>query len=90
MWKQQIKQRLDASVEEILGIFEQTVAEYKQELSRLKSGEWQKQTLTYFYLCNLPTAFRCVLSPENCEDVGYSLGTDFRWLMALASCSLSC
>ncbi|XP_037535797.1 uncharacterized protein LOC119412834 [Nematolebias whitei] len=41
MWKQQIKQRLDASVEEILGIFEQTVAEYKQELSRLKADVQQ-------------------------------------------------
>lgn len=90
MWKQQIKQRLDASVEEILDIFEQTVAEYKQELSRLKAGEWKKQNLTHSYLCILPNAFRFVSSPENCEDVSYSLGADFRWLMSLASFSLAC
>ncbi|XP_013890236.1 zinc finger protein 37 [Austrofundulus limnaeus] len=46
MWKQQIKQRLDASVEDILGIFEQAVAEYKQELSSLKADVQQMMLIS--------------------------------------------
>lgn len=39
MWKQQVKQRLEAAVEDILCIFERTVVNYEQELMRLQKNE---------------------------------------------------
>ncbi|XP_013872642.1 gastrula zinc finger protein XlCGF26.1 [Austrofundulus limnaeus] len=44
MWKQQVKLRLEAAVEDILCIFERTVVNYEEELMRLQKNEPQNNS----------------------------------------------